>query len=80
MAVKNPKGVTFAAIKELRSLADACIMLTGSPVRHMLLFLNYYSFIIITAFIIIAFLGSPIDNTWIDLYALIHSPNTHTLS
>jgi SNF2 family DNA or RNA helicase len=42
-AVKNSTAITFAAIQELRSLADTCIMLTGSPV----------------------------DNTWMDLYAYL---------
>ncbi len=42
-AVKNPDAITFAATQELRSLADMCIMLTGSPV----------------------------DNTWMDVFAYL---------
>jgi len=42
-AVKNSSSTTFQATEELRSLADGCIMLTGSPV----------------------------DNTWFDLYAYV---------
>ena len=48
-AVKNTKAVTFAAIQELRILADTCIMLTGSPV----------------------------DNTWMDLYAYVQLAQSH---
>jgi SNF2 family DNA or RNA helicase len=42
-SVKNPNAITFAAIQELRSMADMCIMLTGSP----------------------------IDNTWMDVFAYL---------
>jgi SNF2 family DNA or RNA helicase len=50
-AVKNPKGITFAAVEELRSLADMCIMLTGSPV----------------------------DNTWMDLFAYLQFVLGHNI-
>ncbi|MCJ1435725.1 hypothetical protein MMC27_005100 [Xylographa pallens] len=33
-AVKNAGGITFAAIEKLRSLADMCIMITGSPIDN----------------------------------------------
>ncbi|KAF4629929.1 hypothetical protein G7Y89_g8210 [Cudoniella acicularis] len=50
-AIKNTSSVTFAAILELRQLADVCVMLTGSPV----------------------------DNTWIDLYGFLQFGEGHSI-
>ncbi|OMP82896.1 putative ATP-dependent helicase [Diplodia seriata] len=50
-AIKNPRSLTFSAIEELRSLADTCVMLTGSP----------------------------LDNTWQDLFAFLQLLEGHNI-
>lgn len=51
-AVKNPHSRTFLAVQELRTQADTCIMLSGTPV----------------------------DNTWLDVYALLQFVGGHDIN
>ena len=50
--IKNSGSITFAALQEVRGLADTCIMLSGSPV----------------------------DNTWFNVYAYILLVKSHTIT